>query len=78
MTDIVDINERRRQIEEKQRVLEAAQDTETLCVITVRADSSVNVWVNHRIESKAQFSWLFGQLAAGTAEIVQMEGKAQQ
>jgi hypothetical protein len=61
-------------LEDKRRILKAAQDDEALCIMTVRADMSINVWVSDRIETGEQWAWLHGQLAAGTHQLVEMEG----
>jgi hypothetical protein len=60
-------------LDSRRKALEAANDDDALCIITVRADRSIRVWVSDRIQSGEQFAWLHGQIAAGSSKIVAME-----
>lgn len=58
-------------LEDKRRSLKEAEDDDVLCLITIKANGRVVVWISDRVEADEDFHWLHAHVANATHQIVE-------
>lgn len=79
-SNIVSLEERRKKraaerAEEEEMYGEDGEEHEILCNITIRASGKISVFVNHEVCTTEQYNWIYGQIAAATAEVLKIEAE---
>jgi hypothetical protein len=48
-------------------------DDVVVCMVTVRVNGTVSVWLNDRVQTEEQWNWLHAHVATATGEFLKME-----